>query len=48
MALPADNQHRAEGPCHFGLQNSWGFFWALLLVLLVNYGKITVLQNTVV
>jgi len=22
MALPADNEHRAEGPCHFGLQNS--------------------------
>ena len=45
MALPADNEHRAEGPCHFGLQKLI-FLGALLL--LVNYGKFTVLQNTVV
>jgi hypothetical protein len=22
MALPADNEHRAQGPCYCGLQNS--------------------------
>ena len=36
------NEHRAQGPCHCGPQNSLFFGGALL----VNYGKITVLQNT--
>ena len=38
MALPADNEHRASEQLRF----------FLALLLLVNYGKITVLQNIVV
>ena len=37
------NEHRAQGPCHSGPQNSL-FFGGI--TTLVNYGKITVLQNT--
>jgi hypothetical protein len=59
MVFPADNEHRAEVPCHFGLQllfypvlefvvSDFLSNKALLLPDLYNYGKITVLQNTVV
>jgi hypothetical protein len=34
------NEHRAQDPCHCGPQNS------LFLGALLNYGKMTVLQNT--
>jgi hypothetical protein len=35
------NEHMAQGPCHCGPQNSL-FFGGIT----VNFGKITVLQNT--